>query len=73
MVKNMMNNYDVSVDVIMSKTLHVVAESEEDARKIVHAKFSNNPYDVAYDFDAYVGHEITSVDIDNTVETFKFL
>lgn len=68
-----MKNFDVSVDVTMAKTLHVVAENEEDARKIVHAKFSSNPYDVAYDFDAYVGHEITSVDIDNTVEALKLL
>jgi len=68
-----MKNFDVWVGVTMAKMLHVVAESEEDARRIVHAKFSSNPYDVAYDFDAYIGHEITSVDIDNTVEDLKLL
>lgn len=68
-----MKNFDVWVDVTMAKMLHVVAESEEDARRIVHEKFSSNPYDVAYDFDAYIGHEITSVDVDNTVEDLELL
>lgn len=62
-----MKNFDVDVDITMSKRLHVVAESEDDALSIVERMFSKNPYDVAYGFDAYVGHEITSVEIDNTI------
>lgn len=68
-----MKNFDVWVDVTMAKMLHVVAESEEDARRIVNKQFNDKPYEVAYNFDAYIGHEITSVDIDNTVEELKLL
>lgn len=67
-----MKDFEVMVDITMSKCLHVSAESEDDARSIVENKF-NNPYDVAYGFDAYVGHEITSVEVESRVEPIQLL
>ena len=68
-----MKHFQVDIDITMSKRLYLVAESEDDARSIVEKKFEKNPYDVAYSFDAYVGHEITSVDVDYSIEKQELL
>ena len=57
-----MKNYCISVDITMSKTLEVEAESEQQAKNIVCGKFKANPYDLAYGFTSYVNHEITDVE-----------
>lgn len=54
--------YDVSVDITMSKIFEVEAESEQQAKNIICAKFEANPYDLANGFTSYVNHEITDVE-----------
>jgi len=58
--------FTIDVDITMSKRIHVIADSEDDARRIVEKRFHENPYDVAYGFDAYVGHKITSVTVNDS-------
>lgn len=54
--------YYVSVDITMSKSFEIEAESEQQAKNILCAKFKANPYDLAYGFTSYVNHEITDVE-----------
>ena len=56
-----MKQFEVDVDITMSKRLRVEAESEEHAKAIVNGWMKYNPYEYAHDFDAYVEHEITDV------------
>lgn len=53
--------FDVDVDFIMSKSIRVSAESEEEAIALVDMLIRNNPYDYAYNFSHFVGHEIVDV------------
>ena len=57
-----MKNYCISVDITMSKTFEIEAESEQQAKNILCAKFKANPYDLAHGFTSYVNHEITDVE-----------
>ncbi len=57
-----MKKYCISVDITMSKTFEVEAESEQQAKNIFCDKFKTNPYDLAYGFTSYVNHEITDVE-----------
>lgn len=54
--------YCVSVDITMSKSFEIEAESEQQAKNILCSKFKANPYDLAYGFTSYVNHEITDVE-----------
>lgn len=51
-----MKQYSVSVDVTMSVTLDVLAESEEKAMEIADSMVSKNPYQ--YKPSHYVNHEV---------------
>jgi len=50
-----MKNYDVSVDITMSKSISVEANSEEEAMKKVEEMINENPYDYTNNFSHYVG------------------
>ena len=56
-----MKQFEVDVDITMSKRISVEAESEEHAKAIVNGWMKYNPYEYAHSFDAYVKHEITDV------------
>ena len=58
-----MKNYDVDVDITMSRRYHVEAENDEEARRKVNEIIHNNPYDYC-DSDYYVNHEIIEVNIE---------
>lgn len=51
----------VSVDITMSKTLYIEAESEEQAREIATCRVFNYAYDMAASADAYVSQEIVDI------------
>lgn len=53
-----MKNYSVSVDITMSKSVTILAESEEDAVRKVDDMISNHPYDYAFGFSHYVNHDV---------------
>ena len=53
-----MKEFAVNVDITMSKTLYVEAESEEQAIQIANGKILDDPYDAARTADAYVSHEV---------------
>ena len=53
-----MKNYCVSVDITMSKSIYVEAESEEQARDMANEMVCNNPYEYANNFSHYVTHEV---------------
>ena len=52
-----MKSYAVSVDITMSKTIIVEAESEEEAMHKAEQMVTNNPYEYANGFSHYVTHE----------------
>ena len=54
-----MANYSVDVDFVMSKTIEVEAESEEQAMSIARSKIEKNPYDFAHGFSHCVSFDIT--------------
>ena len=56
----MKKNYSVSVDITMSVTLDVLAESEEKAMEIADNMVSKNPY--LYKPSHYVSHEVICAD-----------
>lgn len=58
-----MKNYDVDVDITMSRRYHVEAENDEEARRKVNELIRNNPYDYC-DLDYYVSHDIIEVNIE---------
>lgn len=58
----MAKKFSLSVDIVMNKYIDVEAESEEEATKKLEEMFNNNPYDVANNFNCYVGHEVISVE-----------
>lgn len=57
-----MANFSLSVDIVMNKYIDVEAETEDEAVKKVEEMFNKNPYDVAHNFNTYVGHEVISVE-----------
>lgn len=54
-------NYSVSVDFIMSRTIEVEAESEEQAKSYLSSEIQKNPYNFAHSFSHFVGHKIIDV------------
>lgn len=56
-----MDNYQVDVDIVMSATLHISAESEEQAEALANEAVKNAPYYYA-GRGCYVEHSIFSVD-----------
>lgn len=57
----MMKNYAVSVDITMSKTIHVDAENEESAKTIVKNWIADDPYYYAKEADCYVSSEVVDI------------
>lgn len=53
-----MKSYAVSVDIIMSKTIIVEAESEGEAMYKADQMVTNNPYEYTNGFSHYVTHEV---------------
>ena len=53
-----MKSYAVSVDITMSKTIVVEAESEGEAMYKADQMVTNNPYEYANGFSHYVTHEV---------------
>lgn len=56
-----MKQFEVDIDITMSKRIYIDAENEDEAREKVEQRMKENPYEQASDFDAYVSHEITDV------------
>lgn len=56
-----MKTYSVDVDITVSKTFHVTAFSEDDAKRIVDNMFKKDPFHHTKGFDAVVGHKIFDV------------
>ena len=63
-----MKQFEVDVDITMSKRIYVDAENEDEAREKVEQRMKENPYEYAHSFDAYVKHEITDVNEEETGE-----
>ena len=61
-----MKHFEVDVDITMSKRISVEAESEEQAKAILNGWIKYNPYEYAHSFEAYVKHEITDVNEDDS-------
>lgn len=53
--------FSVSIDITMSKTIHVDAESEEQASQIAIKKVRDEPYYYARSADAFVGAKVIDV------------
>ena len=56
-----MKTYILDVDFVMSKRIHVEADSEEQAMSIFASKMREYPYQNARGFDAYIGYRIIDV------------
>lgn len=59
-----MEKYYVNVDITMSKTIQVEADSADDAMRKVDNMINKNPYDYTSDFSHYVTHEVIDVETD---------
>ena len=53
-----MKKYSVSVDFTMSKTIEIFADDADSAIAKTNEVINKNPYDFAYGFSHYVGHEV---------------
>lgn len=53
-----MAKFSVDVDITMSKSFEVEAESEEHAMEIVNDMLDKNPYGYVRDFSHYVTHNV---------------
>lgn len=53
-----MKNFIVDVDFVMSKSIEIEDENEQQAMSKVRDMIKKNPYDYANNFSHYVGHEI---------------
>ena len=53
--------YSVSIDIVVSKTIYVEAESEEQAKAVAIKKVRDEPYYYARTADAYVGAKVVDV------------
>lgn len=56
-----MKEFEVAVDITMSKNFFVEAETEEGAKAIVANYFNQDPYGYSRGADAFVKYEITDV------------
>ena len=54
----MKKRFLVDVDITMSRTFEVEAESEQKAKNAVYALIKANPYDFTHGFTHYVNHEV---------------
>ena len=52
--------YNVDVDFVMSRTIEVAAESEEQAMSLVNSLIDCHPYEYACNFSHLVGHKIVN-------------
>lgn len=55
-------NYAVSVDITMSKTVHVEAKSEEEAMEIVKKLLRDNPYNYTNNFSHFVCYDVVDAE-----------
>ena len=53
-----MKKFSVSIDITMSKTIEIEAESENEALVKADELVKKNPYSYAKDFTHYVTHEV---------------
>ena len=53
--------YSVSIDIVVSKTIYVEADSEEQAKAVAIKKVRDEPYYYARTADAYVGAKVVDV------------
>lgn len=60
----MEKNYSVWCDITMSKRIEVSAENEDEAREKVREMISQDPYEFACNFGAYVSTDIVDVEED---------
>ena len=56
-----LTEFSVSIDIVVSKTIYVEAESEEQAKAIAIKKVSDEPFYYARTADAYVGAKVVDV------------
>lgn len=56
-----MKSYNVFMDITISKSISIEANSEEEAMKIAEERVKNNPYDYARKADGYVSCEIYDI------------
>ena len=61
-IRIMAKNYSVSIDITMSKTIEVEANSEEEAIAKANEMVANNPYNYTNGFSHYVSHEAISAE-----------
>ena len=58
-----MGRYYVNVDIVMSKSVFVEAENEDEAMEKVDNMIGENPYNYTTDFSHYVTHNV--IDVEN--------
>ena len=56
-----LTEFSVSIDIVVSKTIYVEAESEEQAKAVAIKKVRDEPYYYARTADAYVGAKVVDV------------
>ena len=56
-----LTEFSVSIDIVVSKTIYVEAESEEQAKAIAIKKVRDEPFYYARTADAYVGAKVVDV------------
>lgn len=59
--KQKMKNFIIDVDFVMSKSIDIEAENEEQAKEIFDAMMGENPYNFAYKFDSFVKYNVIDV------------
>lgn len=57
-----MKTFSVSVDITMSKTIQVLASSEDEAVEVANKMISDNPYGYTNGFSHYVTHEVVEAE-----------
>ena len=56
-----LTEFSVSIDIVVSKTIYVEAESEEQAKAVAIKKVRDEPFYYARTADAYVGAKVVDV------------
>lgn len=56
-----LTEFSVSIDIVVSKTIYVEAENEEQAKQLAIKKVRDEPFYYARTADAYVGAKVIDV------------
>mgnify|MGYP007122056300 CR=1 FL=1 len=56
-----LTEFSVSIDIVVSKTIYVEAENEEQAKQLAVKKVRDEPFYYARTADAYVGAKVIDV------------